>query len=540
MAIEGSLADVALADICQLLSLGRKTGCLTVTDRANFGYVYFEKGRVVYASVLSRPDRLGDLLVKGGAITPEDLAKAVELQRIEGDRRLGEILVGLGALSQQDLEKWITLQIEEAVFHLFDWSRGSFHFNPDERPDEDQVFRVSLSVDGLLMEGARRVDEWSLIEKKISSLELIFVLGRDPRAESVTLSQTQEKLLPLLDGTRTVRELARDAGLVEFETGKALYELIQGGFLQEAGRKIASHGVGGESAVERGRALGQAFYKAGMLEDAAMEFRAALEEDSGEPTSRFFLGLIALRSGDPRAALDHFDAMPEGGVAGYAVLRNRALALEQLGRFDEAIQLLKEAGALKRGDPDLSLARGIAELKSGNARSARATFREYRDRLDRGTPPPMYYAFAVLAAAMAGYADEAIGLGREGLQMYPAEASILVNTGAALDHKGDHRAAEQYFIRALATGSDAPPQAHKNLGDQAFRRGDHQSAKSHYEQAVKLDPALGDDVFLQLGRLAVGEADKSLAVIFLQRALELNPRNEEARARLKNLSAPPS
>ena len=58
MAIEGSLADVGLADISQLLSLGRKTGCLTVTDRSNFGYIYFEKGRVVYASVLNRPDRL--------------------------------------------------------------------------------------------------------------------------------------------------------------------------------------------------------------------------------------------------------------------------------------------------------------------------------------------------------------------------------------------------------------------------------------------------------------------------------------------------
>jgi tetratricopeptide (TPR) repeat protein len=538
MAIEGSLADVALADICQLLSLGRKTGCLTVTDRANFGYVYFEKGRVVYASVLNRPDRLGELLVKGGAVSEEDLTRAVELQRSDDHKKLGEILVETGALSHQELEKWVTLQIEEAVFHLFDWNKGSFHFNPDERPAEDQVFRVSLSVDGLLMEGARRVDEWSLIEKKIPSLDLIFVLGRDPNAESVVLSPTQEKLLPLLEGTRTVRELARDAGLVEFETGKALYGLIQGGFLQEAGRKLLGDRGGEESAVERSLTLGRAFYKAGMLEDASIEFRAALKEDQREPTCRFFMGLIALRSGDPQGSLEHFDAMPEGGIAGYSVLRNRALALEQLGRFDEAIQLLKEAGAVKRGDPDLSLARGIVELKSGDARRARATLREYRDRLDRATPPPMYYAFAVLAAAVAGHPDEAISLGREGLQMYPAEASILVNTGAVLDHKGDHQAAEQYFIRALATGSEAPPQAHKNLGDQAFRRGDHDSAKGHYEQAVKLNPSLGDDVFLMLGRIAVGESDKALALIFLQRALELNPRNEEARTRLKNLSSP--
>ena len=50
MAIEGSLVDVSLADICQLLSLGRKTGCLTITDRSDFGYIYFQNGRVIHAS----------------------------------------------------------------------------------------------------------------------------------------------------------------------------------------------------------------------------------------------------------------------------------------------------------------------------------------------------------------------------------------------------------------------------------------------------------------------------------------------------------
>ena len=53
MAIEGSLSDVSLADICQLLALGRKTGCLTITDRSDFGYVYFRDGRVIHASVLN-------------------------------------------------------------------------------------------------------------------------------------------------------------------------------------------------------------------------------------------------------------------------------------------------------------------------------------------------------------------------------------------------------------------------------------------------------------------------------------------------------
>ena len=83
MAIEGALQDVSLADICQLLAMGVKTGCLSITDRSNFGYIYFEKGRVIYASVLNRRDRLGELLVRNHVITRKDLSEATGRQAQE-------------------------------------------------------------------------------------------------------------------------------------------------------------------------------------------------------------------------------------------------------------------------------------------------------------------------------------------------------------------------------------------------------------------------------------------------------------------------
>src|SRR5688572_7867829 len=108
MAIEGALQDVTLADICQLLAMGMKTGCLSLTDRSNFGYVYFEKGRVIYASVLNRPDRLGELLVRNGVITRADLSAAMEAQAHEKGMRLGELLVRNGAITQEKLQRYIS------------------------------------------------------------------------------------------------------------------------------------------------------------------------------------------------------------------------------------------------------------------------------------------------------------------------------------------------------------------------------------------------------------------------------------------------
>ncbi|MBT8398488.1 MAG: DUF4388 domain-containing protein [Gemmatimonadetes bacterium] len=537
-AIEGSIADVSLADICQLISLGRKSGCLTVTNRSNFGYIYFENGRVVYAFVLNRPDRLGEILVKNGVIQTEDLSRAMEQQGKEGQKRLGEILVELGAVTPEDLERWVAVQVKEAVYHLFAWEQGTFHFKPDEFPDRDQVLLVALSTDGLLMEGARRVDEWSIIEREVHSLDLIYKITRDPKeAADVELTGNQKRLVPLLDGSRTVREVVEESGLVEFETGKAIYELVQAGFAKSIGEKPQPDSGEDEARLQEYVRLGQAFYKAGMLEDAAKEYQKALGQDESEPSARFYLGLIDLKNGNAERALEHFDSMPEERARGLGTLRNRALALEEIGRHPEALDALRQAEELAGRDPDIILAMGISEFKGGDADSARATLFRYRDVVGRNTPSPMYYAFSTLASAAAGHLEEAISLGREGLKAYPTEASILVNTGVILDHTGNPEAAEQYFMRAVNSGSEVPPQAYKNLGDQAFRRGDLSAAQSHYEQAVKLNPALGDDVFLKLGHIAIEVGDTDLAELFLNRAIELNPDNEDARAQLADLSA---
>src|ERR1043166_9416912 len=103
MAIRGSLKEASLPDVLQLLSMGKKTGCLSVTHRNSFGYIYYDKGRICYASVVNRRDRLGDLLVKNGTITQAQLDAAIAVQGKRRVQRVGELLVEQGALSLQQL-----------------------------------------------------------------------------------------------------------------------------------------------------------------------------------------------------------------------------------------------------------------------------------------------------------------------------------------------------------------------------------------------------------------------------------------------------
>ncbi|HET7040572.1 MAG TPA: DUF4388 domain-containing protein, partial [Gemmatimonadales bacterium] len=183
MAIKGSLKEASLPDVLQLLALGRKTGCLAVADKQNFGYIYFDEGRINYASIVNRRDRLGDILVKNGKISEAQLDQAIAMQEEFRDQKLGEILVNIGAIQRPELEEYMRVQIEEAVYFLFTWTSGTFNFEAGVKP-ERQDFLVKINPESLLLEGARRVDEWSLIEKKIPSFDLIFTLDQEHLGKS--------------------------------------------------------------------------------------------------------------------------------------------------------------------------------------------------------------------------------------------------------------------------------------------------------------------------------------------------------------------
>src|SRR5436853_20856 len=351
MAIKGSLKEASLPDVLQLLALGQKTGCLSIADRSNFGYIYFEKGRICYASIVNRRDRLGDILVKHARITDEQLAAAIHKQSTARGKKLGEILVGMSVISQTDLERYMRVQIEESVYYLFTWTQGTFNFESDVRPDQ-QDFLVSINPESLLLEGAGRVDEWSLIEKKIPSFDLIFLLDKDRLAISeAKLTDTQQRVLPLLDGSRDLHHVIEDSGLGEFEIGKALYGLITAGFVHRAGRTAsAADQQITDARVEEHRNLGVAFYKTGMLDEATREFRRVAELRPGEAHAHFYIGLVALKQARWREAMEALRLAAERGGSRAAVLHNLGFAFEQLGRLDEAEAAYAEAAARARTD----------------------------------------------------------------------------------------------------------------------------------------------------------------------------------------------
>jgi hypothetical protein len=169
MAFQGSLRELPLADIVQLVAVSGKTGMFTLTRGTERGAVYIHNGQITHA-------RIG--IVEG----------------------------------------------EDAIYSLALWNQGDFQFSPGV---ESEVRTITHSNTNLLMEAARRSDEWKILAKKIPGTEFVPVLAvRERMSEPVTLTPQEWLVVARTDGHRTIEEIARLAKLSPFDIAKTFYGLV--------------------------------------------------------------------------------------------------------------------------------------------------------------------------------------------------------------------------------------------------------------------------------------------------------------------------
>jgi tetratricopeptide (TPR) repeat protein len=409
VAIKGSLKEASLPDVLQLLSMGKKTGCLGLSFHDSFGSIYFDSGRICHAAIVNRP-----------------------------------------------------LDTENAVYTLFTWTSGTFNFEPNVEP-EDGAERVSVDPQSLLLEGARRVDEWSLIEKKIPSFDVVFsidrsrlMLNRDP------LSPEQESLLPLIDGHRDINSLIRESALGEFEVGKALYGLLNASFLLPVGRKRTTPTLPRNASPIERRELASALYRAGMHDEAQREFRALVEE-AADPVASFHLGLIALREKEWTGAVNAFMTAAPNAPSKTSLLHNLALAYEQLGQLEKARLLIDRAISADGGaEPLIQLQAAVIAMRLGDLQTAKVRLSEARSLWAASAPPAVWFHYAAQVAVLTDDPDREMLLLAAATESHPESAVLLNNLAAAHLKRGDFNAAKEAAEKGIAVAPELP-QLRRNL-----------------------------------------------------------------------------
>jgi hypothetical protein len=310
VALEGPLKDLHIQDVFQLLDLGRKSGVLRVTSelRETAATVCFDRGGVVAASLGSDPQPIGARLVRVGKITAEQLHRGRALQSGGDSRRLGDILVSLGVISRRELERQLKAQVEESVFELLGWTEGYFRFEEGAPCQAAVEAPVRSPTEALLMEGARRLDEWSRIGSKVSHLGLVPRLPDQNGAARLDLIPFEWEVLAAVDGQRDLRALAEVLGRSEFEVARTVYGLTAAGVValddpsrpgQEPapGRDLAALLVPARAAL----AQGEYDIAAGALEEL-------LRQDPLMPEARRLLGVCQAAMGQFSRSLETWRA----------------------------------------------------------------------------------------------------------------------------------------------------------------------------------------------------------------------------------------
>lgn len=221
MSITGNLKTMELTELMQWLSQSKKTGTLVIDNGQVKKEVTFQQGKIVSSASTDPKEYLGHFLVSHGFITETELSNAIEMQERTG-MLLGKILVTIGAISEEDLNRLLRLKAEEGIYDIFKWDEGAFRFLDGELPEKTFI-PLHLDVTGIVLEGARRVDEWQRIREVIPSTQAIPVAVAEP-LDDESLPPGARKVLKQVDDQRTIEEIILQTHSSEFHVCRILFE----------------------------------------------------------------------------------------------------------------------------------------------------------------------------------------------------------------------------------------------------------------------------------------------------------------------------
>jgi len=374
VAIEGPLRELGLHDVFQLLDLSRKTGVLRITShlRDNDGTVFFDSGSIVFASIRSNPHRIGDRLVANGRITAEELERARALQQREGGkRRLGQILVEMGSLTPHELEHEVERHIEEVVFELLSWREGSFSFAEGSLEGAPADALVALPTEKVLMEGARRIDEWSRIEAQVPHLGVVPALAPlDPAgaAAQLDLRPGEWEVLAEVDGERDLRQLATSLRMSEFDVARTAFGLATTGVVtlrDPAAVRKARPSMGDDA--DALLAAAEVRLEAGDVDAAREAAQTALGMRPEEARVHLVLGRAQLASGHYAEAVEACRRAIRLAPGLADAHRWCGFALAATGRFRDARESWERWEQLVDGHADEAQRRQVTEARAAAA-----------------------------------------------------------------------------------------------------------------------------------------------------------------------------
>ncbi|MBV8517994.1 MAG: DUF4388 domain-containing protein [Acidobacteria bacterium] len=220
--LSGSLTAFRLPAVLTFLSNTHATGTLTAANESNAARFYFADGALIFAGTNQESLRLGAILMRRRKITREQRDRIDALMQRDGGQ-FGSLAVREGVVTDEQLRDFLKVQVSEIVYDAFVWDRGTFSFTRDAELPAHAV-TIAIDLPNLIMEGARRIEEWAQCVALLPDKDVVFRVVARPRDEKITLTADEWKILFLINAQRTLDDLARDSD----EDAVAVYRVVYG------------------------------------------------------------------------------------------------------------------------------------------------------------------------------------------------------------------------------------------------------------------------------------------------------------------------
>lgn len=405
MTFSGDLSGIGLADVFQNLAGNRASGTLHVRWDKGERFLRFADGTIAgWSPGPGRELPLFDHVVERGHADAAAVAKLQSTMR-RRRKRPARLLVDERLCDAESLQNAFREIVAEGVYELLTLSTATFVFNPGAAPpdvfDADLLAAdVRLEIGPVLLEGARRADDYRRIRSVVGSDQDLFVA--DAQAAERAPDELTAAVAAQLNGTTDVAGVARLVQRSRFEVSSALMQLVQQGLARPAtGEEIAAlaeQALTAENREEAIRLLGQALVRlpreallrrrlaetlaaAGRKREAAGEMAVlafqSTEEEHYDEALAYYDRAIALDAADVLLHQRRCEVLKRLGDknALRQGLLHWAQRLENLGLADRACEILAnnvDAGPL-RNDQQLLLR--VAELSKANGNLAGAAAR---------------------------------------------------------------------------------------------------------------------------------------------------------------------
>jgi CheY-like chemotaxis protein len=236
IALSGDLAVIPIGAALQLLQIEAKSGTLLVADGETEVTISLRDGLIdlVHARGVGKEFRLGRYFVEHGLVTEEDIDRLLRqsqpaVEARSGRKLLGDLLVDSGRVSADQLRNALARQSSELVYEVLRWPGGRFEFYRQPLTRLAESARLGLPIASVVMEGFRRVDEWRVVESGLGSFESVLLkdLAAVDAIDVDRLATAEQRLLEMVDGERTVREVIEQSHMSSFDACKILFQLLE-------------------------------------------------------------------------------------------------------------------------------------------------------------------------------------------------------------------------------------------------------------------------------------------------------------------------